>query len=132
MSENKNAPQKSSKNNQNKNTQKIKKSQKFYYKKKRTTKKTKKTPAPKKLNELPVRISFLGGINEVGKNITVFEYKNDILVVWKNENSICINVVKGFYKSFDRRVFTLTAVYNFICAKFFKNVNKSFACSNRY
>lgn len=81
MSENKNTSQKSSKNNQNKNTQKIKKSQKFYYKKKRTTKKTKKTPPVKKLNELPVRISFLGGINEVGKNITLFEYEDDIIIV---------------------------------------------------
>lgn len=81
MSENKNTSQKSSKNNQNKNTQKIKKSQKFYYKKKRTTKKTKKTPPVRKLNELPVRISFLGGINEVGKNITLFEYEDDIIIV---------------------------------------------------
>ena len=81
MSENKNTSQKSSKNNQNKNAQKIKKSQKFYYKKKRTTKKTKKAPAEKKLNELPVRISFLGGINEVGKNITLFEYEDDIIIV---------------------------------------------------
>ena len=81
MSETKNASQKSSKNNQNKNTQKIKKSQKFYYKKKRTQKKTKKQDLPKKLNELPVRISFLGGINEVGKNITLFEYEDDIIIV---------------------------------------------------
>lgn len=29
----------------------------------------------------PVRIAFLGGLNEVGKNITVFEYKNDIILV---------------------------------------------------
>lgn len=81
MSETKNASQKSSKNNQNKNTQKIKKSQKFYYKKKRTSKKTKKQEPPKRLNELPVRISFLGGINEVGKNITLFEYEDDIIIV---------------------------------------------------
>jgi len=28
-----------------------------------------------------LKIISLGGLNEVGKNITVFEYKNDILVV---------------------------------------------------
>ncbi|MFI3141831.1 MAG: ribonuclease J [Clostridia bacterium] len=29
----------------------------------------------------PVKISFLGGLNEVGKNLTVFEYKDDIILV---------------------------------------------------
>ena len=29
----------------------------------------------------PIRISFLGGINEVGKNMTVFEYENDMIIV---------------------------------------------------
>ncbi|MBQ7116811.1 MAG: ribonuclease J [Clostridia bacterium] len=29
----------------------------------------------------PIRIAFLGGLNEVGKNITLFEYKNDIILV---------------------------------------------------
>lgn len=29
----------------------------------------------------PVKIAFLGGLNEVGKNITLFEYKNDIILV---------------------------------------------------
>ena len=29
----------------------------------------------------PLRISFLGGINEVGKNMTVFEYENDMIIV---------------------------------------------------
>ncbi len=29
----------------------------------------------------PVRVAFLGGLNEVGKNITLFEYKNDIILV---------------------------------------------------
>ena len=43
------------------------------YGKKRQTKKT----APTK----PIRISFLGGINEVGKNMTVFEYENDMMIV---------------------------------------------------
>lgn len=29
----------------------------------------------------PVRIGFLGGINEIGKNITVYEYDNEIMLV---------------------------------------------------
>ena len=29
----------------------------------------------------PISISFLGGINEVGKNMTVFEYENDMIIV---------------------------------------------------
>lgn len=45
----------------------------------------KKTPKKSAL-QLPqekerVRISFLGGINEIGKNMTVYEYKNDMFIV---------------------------------------------------
>ena len=40
---------------------------------KRTTKK--KAPA------VPVKVSFLGGLNEIGKNLTVYETENDIIVV---------------------------------------------------
>ncbi len=29
----------------------------------------------------PIRISFLGGLNEVGKNLTVFEYESDMVIV---------------------------------------------------
>lgn len=32
-------------------------------------------------NKEKVRITFLGGINEVGKNITAFEYKNEMIIV---------------------------------------------------
>ena len=60
-----------------KNTGKPKKTQKFYYKKKKTVKKNEKSI--KKAS--PVRISFLGGINEVGKNMTVFEYEDDMIIV---------------------------------------------------
>lgn len=35
----------------------------------------------KKINTKSVKISFLGGINEVGKNITLFEYEDDIIIV---------------------------------------------------
>lgn len=43
--------------------------------------------APKKSAPLPpvekekVRISFLGGMNEIGKNMTLYEYKNDMFIV---------------------------------------------------
>lgn len=32
-------------------------------------------------NKSPLRIIMLGGLNEIGKNITVFEYENDIIVL---------------------------------------------------
>ncbi|MDD6394845.1 MAG: MBL fold metallo-hydrolase, partial [Firmicutes bacterium] len=31
--------------------------------------------------KLPVKISFIGGLNEIGKNITMFEYGDDAIVV---------------------------------------------------
>ncbi|MGN0447862.1 MAG: RNase J family beta-CASP ribonuclease [Acutalibacteraceae bacterium] len=40
-----------------------------------------KADSKKKTKALPIKISFLGGLNEVGKNITVFEYKEDIIIV---------------------------------------------------
>ncbi len=49
----------------------------YYYKKKTQTKKKEKEAKP----QLPVRIGFLGGLNEVGKNITFFEYDNDIILI---------------------------------------------------
>ena len=68
-----------------------KKNQKFYYKKKKTQKK--KTETAK-----PIKISFLGGINEVGKNMTVFEYDGDMLIVdcglaFPDENMLGIDLV---------------------------------------
>ncbi|MCQ2463310.1 MAG: ribonuclease J [Clostridia bacterium] len=35
----------------------------------------------KKKKEKPVRIAFLGGLNEVGKNMTLFEYDGDMILV---------------------------------------------------
>ncbi|MCQ2474406.1 MAG: ribonuclease J [Clostridia bacterium] len=35
----------------------------------------------KKHNETPIRIAFLGGINEVGKNMTLYEYNGDMFIV---------------------------------------------------
>ena len=35
----------------------------------------------KKAPDVPVRISFLGGLNEVGKNMTLYEYKDEMMIV---------------------------------------------------
>lgn len=35
----------------------------------------------KTVSEVPVRIAFLGGLNEVGKNMTLYEYKDDMFLV---------------------------------------------------
>ena len=46
------------------------------------TKKAPKKSASQPLREKErVRISFLGGMNEIGKNMTVYEYKNDMFIV---------------------------------------------------
>lgn len=45
---------------------------------------TKGKTYPKKKKEAPkppVRVAFLGGLNEIGKNITMFECQNDIVIV---------------------------------------------------
>ena len=76
-----------SKNKKQQNNQKSKKLNKpFYYKKKQSlhTKNTtaaKQKPEKKAEPPKPVKIAFLGGLNEVGKNITLFEYKDEIILV---------------------------------------------------
>ncbi len=47
--------------------------------KKQVNKNNRRTNKPE--NMKPVRIGFLGGINEIGKNITVYEYDNEIILV---------------------------------------------------
>ncbi len=47
-------------------------------KKSNQNKKSNKAPAKKKS---PIKIAFLGGLNEVGKNITVFEYEDDMIII---------------------------------------------------
>lgn len=42
--------------------------------------KSRKVSKPEKA-KFPVSISFLGGLNEVGKNMTLYEYKNDMFLV---------------------------------------------------
>ncbi len=55
----------------------------MYYKKKKSN--SNKTAGSKKNKEQkyvhPIKIAFLGGLNEVGKNITLFEYENEIVIV---------------------------------------------------
>lgn len=41
----------------------------------------KKSDSKNKLSSEPIKIAFLGGLNEVGKNITVFQFKDDIILV---------------------------------------------------
>ena len=49
----------------------------------RSQNKSARKPAPRKpiAPKSPLRIIMLGGLNEIGKNITVFEYENDIIVL---------------------------------------------------
>ncbi len=68
--------QTTSKTQENHNTTKAKKP--FYYKNRSKKNNSKKVEAAPKL---PIRIAFLGGLNEVGKNITMFEYNGDILLI---------------------------------------------------
>lgn len=42
---------------------------------------TKRKGSSKQSNAAPVKITFLGGLNEIGKNITVYEYGSDMIVV---------------------------------------------------
>ncbi len=72
---------KTTKSNTTKSSEKtVKKSAKNQVQKRKTTKSKATKKAPKKV--LPkLRIFSLGGLNEIGKNITVFECGNDIIVV---------------------------------------------------
>ncbi len=53
-------------------------SKRRYYTKKRAPKKAVSFPP---VEQEKVRISFLGGMNEIGKNMTLYEYKNDMFIV---------------------------------------------------
>ncbi|MDE5604437.1 MAG: ribonuclease J [Eubacterium sp.] len=53
-------------------------SKKRYYTYRKVNKKSSlRLPQPKE----SVRVAFLGGMNEIGKNMTVYEYKNDMFIV---------------------------------------------------
>ncbi len=53
-------------------------SKRRYYTKKKAPKKAASLPA---VEQEKVRISFLGGMNEIGKNMTLYEYKSDMFIV---------------------------------------------------
>ncbi len=79
--QNKNGSQTKENKNQQKNKKTQNAQQKQYKKsfskpRNGSAKKHKKTP-----DETPVRIAFLGGLNEVGKNMTLYEYKDDMFLV---------------------------------------------------
>ena len=65
--------QKTSKTSAKQHTAKIKKQSSFQYRKKQQKTSDKFTS--------PVKIAFLGGLNEVGKNLTVIEYNDEIIIV---------------------------------------------------
>lgn len=71
----KNNSKQNKKNFKNKSSDNKKGNFKRYYK--RTSKKT----IEKLLPPTPVKIGFLGGLNEVGKNMTVYEYEEDLILV---------------------------------------------------
>ena len=85
--------QNKSKNSKQQNNQKQQTAQKsrklnkpFYYKKKKGALSKSTAPAKSKLEKKPeppkpVKVAFLGGLNEVGKNITLFEYEDEIVLV---------------------------------------------------
>lgn len=72
--------------NKNQNVKSRKISKPFYYKKKKAAqsnnKDANKSKEEKKIIPAkPVKIAFLGGLNEVGKNITLFEYEDEIILL---------------------------------------------------
>ena len=79
------------KDNTQKSMQKTKSNQKWQKNRSNQQKQNKKGSAGKSrngsakkyrnTNELPIKISFLGGLNEVGKNMTLYEYKDDMFLV---------------------------------------------------
>ena len=73
-----NAQNKPSKNKQNNKNTTTKKTDNTKNNQKKSTRYSKITP-PKR-NE-PIKVSFLGGINEVGKNMTCYEYGKSMIIV---------------------------------------------------
>ena len=76
------AQKQSEKSNQNKKQNTFKKqaqNRKNQKSKKQNYRNNKHFNKPREVK--PVKIGFLGGLNEIGKNITVYEYENDIILV---------------------------------------------------
>ncbi len=83
---NTNNKEKKTNNQQNENTTQKKNSSRSFQSKKsgRASFKSRNGSAKKyrkPVNETPVRIAFLGGLNEVGKNMTLYEYKDEMFLV---------------------------------------------------
>lgn len=80
----KNTPNKES-NQKVKNQSKNKKTYNGYQKQSKKSFSKSRNGSAKKYrkssNETPVKIAFLGGLNEVGKNMTLYEYKDDMFLV---------------------------------------------------
>lgn len=66
---------------QNKSTVKAQNKQNKKHSNTQNEKSNKKKNSKNKVSSEPIKIAFLGGLNEVGKNITVFQFKDDILLV---------------------------------------------------
>ena len=77
-------------------------SKRRYYTKKRAPKKAVSLPP---VEQEKVRISFLGGMNEIGKNMTLYEYKNDMFIFGILDFKICIAVL--LFRQPNYRVLTL-------------------------
>lgn len=77
---NKKQQPKKSANLKQQNNKQIQKTQNKHVKKNHSADKSKKKKQKKKA-ALSIKIAFLGGLNEVGKNITLFQYKDDILLI---------------------------------------------------
>lgn len=73
-----NAKAKKSSNRGKKNVQKNNTNKKSNVEKQNSKKQSKNTP---KREEINVKIAFLGGLNEVGKNMTLYECQNDMMLV---------------------------------------------------
>ena len=72
---------------ENKKQENAKNTENKKHESKKSQGKSKKNTQHKKGNKTsskkhsPIKIAFLGGLNEVGKNITVFEYEDDMIIV---------------------------------------------------
>ncbi len=75
----KSAAAKSSKAKQSKTTQNVKTAQNRT--RTQTTAKMPKSTKSRTASQKPVKITFIGGLNEIGKNITMYEYGDDAVLV---------------------------------------------------
>lgn len=69
---------------QSKNRKDVKNNSKNASKKKSVKKNTaiqNKKNHPEKIIKKPIKIGFLGGLNEIGKNMTVYEYNDEIIII---------------------------------------------------